>query len=74
MLDIDQLLTGSIHRMSHVNRYSSVPVNRKENVAEHSWFVAFYAYMIGKDLEAHQHEVDFGELLSRALVHDLRRS
>lgn len=73
-LNISELLSGSIHRMSHVYRYSSVPVIRRENVAEHSWYVAFYAFLIGQDLVQHGHVVDFGKMLSRALVHDLDES
>lgn len=73
-VDINELLSGSIHRMSHVYRYSSVPTSRKENVAEHSWYVAFYAYLIGQDLQNQGYEINFGELLSKALVHDLDES
>lgn len=73
-LDIGEMLAGSLHRMSHVNRYSSIPVTRKENVSEHSWYVAMYAYLVGKDLATAGVKVDFGELLSRALVHDLDES
>lgn len=73
-LNIDKMLEGSIHRMSHVYRYSSVPVIRRENVAEHSWYVAFYSYLIGVDLVKQGIKVDFGKLLSRALIHDLDES
>ncbi len=73
-LNIEQMLEGGIHRMSHVYRYSSVPVIHRENVAEHSWYVAFYAYLIGQDLAQQGYEIDFGEMLSRALVHDLDES
>lgn len=73
-IDINEMLSGSIHRMSHVYRYSSVPIGRRENVAEHSWYVAFYAYLIGQDLQQQGFNVDFGEMLSRALVHDLDES
>ncbi|MCG8433046.1 MAG: HD domain-containing protein [Gammaproteobacteria bacterium] len=73
-MDIEQMLEGGVHRMSHVYRYSSVPVVRKENVAEHSWYVAFYAMLIGQALARDGHEVDFGLLLSRALVHDVDES
>lgn len=73
-LDIAELMSGPIHRMSHVNRYSSLPVIRKENVAEHSWYVTFYAFILGHELVECGHDVDMGELLSRALVHDLDES
>lgn len=74
-LNIDAMLGGSVHRMSHVYRYSSIPVIRRENVAEHSWFVSFYSFLIGKDLEKTEGlEIDFGKLLSRAMVHDIDES
>jgi putative hydrolase of HD superfamily len=73
-VDVNNMMTGSIHRMSHVYRYSSVPVIRRENVAEHSWYVAFYSLIIAKDLIRRGHEVDIGLLLERAMVHDLDES
>jgi len=77
-LDIDALLSGKFHRLSHVNRYSSIPTIRKENVAEHSWYVAFYSYLLAKDLERRykdeELEIDYGKLLGRALLHDLDES
>lgn len=73
-LNIRKMLTGDSHRISHVHRFSSLPVNRRENVAEHSWYVAFYSYLIGQDLQAQGVEIDFGELLSRALLHDIDES
>jgi len=60
--------------MSHVYRYSSIPVIRRENVAEHSWYVAFYSLVVAKDLKSRGFDVDFGKLLERALVHDLDES
>jgi len=73
-LNVKELLNGSFHRLSHVYRYSSIPTIRKENVAEHSFYVAYYSYLIGKDLVSRGFEVDFGLLLSRALLHDLDES
>ena len=73
-LNIDGMLGGSINRISHVNRYSSILVHRKENVAEHCWYVAFYAFLIGADLKAAGYNVGMGKLLSRALVHDIDES
>lgn len=81
-LDIKEMLTGGIHRMSHVYRYSSLPTLRKENVAEHTFYVVLYSYLIGKDLDARFLEdlarihpsIDFGDLLARALLHDIDES
>ena len=60
--------------MSHVNRYSSIPIIRRENVAEHSWYVTFYAYLIGVDLVRRGEVVDMEKLLTRALLHDIDES
>lgn len=73
-VNIGEMLGGGLRRMSHVHRYSSVPAIRKENVAEHTFYVAFYSYLIGKDLESKGVKVNFGEMLSRALLHDIDES
>jgi len=69
-MDLFHNMTGPIARMSYVNRYSSIPVNRRENVAEHSWWVSFIALMVGTDLQAQGHDVKFDTLLMRAIMHD----
>lgn len=74
VVSIQSMMAGGIHRMSHVYRYSSVPVIRRENVAEHSWYVAFYSWILAQDLERRGYKIDYGKLLSRALVHDLDES
>lgn len=42
-------LTGPVRRLHHIQRFSSVPVLHPENVAEHSWEVAFIGMMIYYD-------------------------
>lgn len=72
MLNIKEMLAGSIRRLSHVNRYSSVPVQRRESVADHTCHVCLYALLIGKSIQADSGiSVDFGQLLTTGLVHDL---
>jgi 5'-deoxynucleotidase YfbR-like HD superfamily hydrolase len=77
-------LTGPVRRLHHIQRFSSVPVLHPENVAEHSWEVAFICMVIYYD-QKHiaQPTVDSGEfgcvfdgldlevLLERAIDHDL---
>jgi len=66
--------TGKVSRMSYVNRFSSFPVNRRENVAEHSWWVAFISFLIYSSLSDRdpiEPRIDLGKLLSRAISHDL---
>lgn len=49
-MDLFLAMNGSIRRLAHIRRYSSLQVNRPENVAEHSFYVAFTAYQIAKDI------------------------
>lgn len=62
--------------MHFVNRYSSVPVNNPENVAEHSWQVAMLSFLLGVDITDYPpfedaERPDMYLLLARALIHDL---
>ena len=71
MLDMRAILTGPVQQMAAVTRYSHRPVIRRENVAEHTWFVLFYAYAIGTDLRQRGYQVDLEKVFRRAIVHDL---
>lgn len=71
-LDIKNLLLGSIQHLAHVNRYTSYPVSRRENVAEHTCFVSLYCLLIGEDLECNVSiDINWRKLLKSALLHDL---
>lgn len=71
LLDINEALNGTLRRMHHVRRYSSVPAIHPENVAEHSWQVAMLCYLIGRDLEVRGITVIWGDLLQKAILHDV---
>lgn len=71
-LNLEAFLKGDIRRVSHVNRYSSFPVLRKENVAEHSFWVALLSLSIADDLGLTLEERFL--VVSRALVHDIDES
>lgn len=72
-MNLRHALNGSIRRMNHINRYSSLPVLKHENVAQHSWQVAFIAYCIAADIgtEPGGAPVDLGAVLAKAIVHDV---
>jgi 5'-deoxynucleotidase YfbR-like HD superfamily hydrolase len=70
-MDLRKVVDGYMPRMSHVYRYSSIPVNRPESIAEHSWWVTFLALVIGEDLHDQGHQIEFDILLVGALVHDI---
>lgn len=50
MLDLKKMMTSELRNIKNIKRYSSTQVNHVENVAEHSFWVAYYALLIGKDL------------------------
>lgn len=71
-LDINAALYGTLRRMHSVQRYSSLPLVRHENVAEHSWQVAMLSWLIATDM-VHERGVDLmmEEVLAKAITHDL---
>lgn len=71
MLNLAELLAGDTRQMSSVIRYSSIPHGRGENVAEHSYYVVFYALLIAKDMEKEGYKIDYYKLLVSAIIHDL---
>lgn len=77
MLDLRELLIGYSVRLRYVNRFSTCRVMNPETVAEHSFFVAYYALMLVQWCEATisskciSLDIDRGKLLTRALVHDI---
>lgn len=73
-LSVRSLLRGSIKRLAHVYRYSSLPVIRRESVAEHTAFISIFALCIAKDLQSRGFKVDEGLLLKSALLHDIDES
>jgi 5'-deoxynucleotidase YfbR-like HD superfamily hydrolase len=70
-LNVGALLGGPVRRLSHVRRFAALRVARLENVAEHSYYVALMAMLIGRDLLTRGHEVDVGRCVDAALCHDL---
>ena len=71
MLDIKEALFGTLRRMHHVRRYSSIPLIHPENVAEHSWQITMLGYLIGLDLQDRGITIAMEMLLRRLLMHDL---
>ena len=56
-----------------IRRYSRDFVFRQESVLEHTGWVALWSYLLAKNLEREVGRdcVDYGKLLSRAVVHDI---
>jgi len=70
-MNLFEAMTGTISRMANVTRYSSFPTIQKENVAEHSWWVAFISYLIACDLKEQGWNIDMEDVLSFAMTHDI---
>jgi 5'-deoxynucleotidase YfbR-like HD superfamily hydrolase len=86
-MNLRELLMGESRRLSHVKRYSSIPVNRGETVAEHSFYVTYYSLLVAGDLLAtlnclnsvkestltHGYglSLDWQKLLGSAMLHDI---
>jgi 5'-deoxynucleotidase YfbR-like HD superfamily hydrolase len=70
-MNLFDIMTGEISRMSSVNRYSSYPAVRRENVAEHSFWVTFISYVIALELIEQGERVSVLHVLRQALTHDI---
>jgi len=86
-LDLKKMLTGDVNRLRYITRYSTSLVLHRENVAEHSYYVALYSYLIAVWVQANYPvrahtlqatedalEVHFAKVLCRALLHDIDES
>jgi len=73
ILNMKEMLVGMATRLRYVDRFSTCRVIKKESVAEHSFYVAFYSLMIAWWCEA-QHNLaplNLTELITKALLHDI---
>ena len=71
MINIKDLLLGATMRAAHVHRYSAIPVNHKESIAEHSFFVAIYADRLAVDMCLMEQQ---SMILKAALWHDIEET
>lgn len=68
---IKEILFGKVQSLNDVYRYSSVPVLNRENIPTHTFWVAYYAYMISLELEKKGAPISKEILLTKALLHDV---
>jgi len=66
-LNLRELCLGYVTRLRYVKRFSISHVQHIENVAEHSFYAALYAMLIGRQIPG----VQMGLLLQKALLHDV---
>ncbi len=67
-------MTSIIRRLSHIKRFSSFPVNRQENVSEHSFWVSIYAYIVALYFIEQNINVNCSKVCLKATLHDLEES
>jgi 5'-deoxynucleotidase YfbR-like HD superfamily hydrolase len=68
--DVIAAASEDVRRLSHVVRFSSIPVAVSENVAEHSYWVALYGALIHKHMRPGDYETT-GAVVLGAVLHDL---
>lgn len=73
-LDLQALLLGDANRLRFIRRYNTALVLHSENVAEHSYYVAFYAMCLARYAERKGFIIDFRDLMEKALIHDIDES
>ena len=61
--------SGDVRRLSYADRFTTIPVTLRENVAEHSYWVSLYAVMIHQSLGGDPSLL--GAISVHALTHDL---
>ena len=74
-------MTGDLNRLRYMGRFSTSHVHHRENVAEHSYYVVLYSFMICCHLQLTGYitEDDKGrqfvnEVMIKALLHDCEES
>lgn len=60
---------AQIINMSHINRYSTIPVIRRESIAEHSFFVSAIIIKLWEE-----YNFNLGIALAMATIHDMTES
>jgi len=63
----DHLLNRAL---AHVTRFNNRPQHFEESVAEHSFYVAYFALIICNFLEKKKIQIDTKKVLQMALIHD----
>lgn len=67
-MSLHAILYGEFRRAAHVWRFSSLPVIKQENVAEHSFWTALIGMAIACEIGR---EELTGEVAQRAILHDI---
>ena len=69
---LNEIINDDIYKMVSVNRFSTRNRLHEENIAAHSFFVAYLARVIGEKVGITNNEM--GELLKMCIAHDVPES
>ncbi len=69
-MDINKTFSTVSRRLSSIIRYNNTPRIKEENVAEHSFYVAFYVMILSDFVQG----IDKHKAVLLALVHDIEES
>jgi len=73
-LDWQAVMEGQLNRSRYVERYAGIPHHHAENIAEHSYYVAIYSFLLCHELyfvDSEYDPIELGVVLKRALFHDI---
>jgi 5'-deoxynucleotidase YfbR-like HD superfamily hydrolase len=70
-VNLSKVVIGDLARLRFVIRFSNCPRIHNESVGEHSFYTALYAYFISVSLRVQGFEVYVGQVLAKALMHDV---
>src|SRR3989338_350171 len=73
-MKLKEVITGTTNALRNIDRYSREPLIQIENVAEHSYYVIFYSWMISNDLISKGHKIDIQKVMESAMLHDMEES
>lgn len=74
ILHLREMLGGDAIRLRYVQRFGTSLNLHKENVAEHSFYVTFYAMLIARWCQCKGYQVDTERVAWRSILHDLDES
>lgn len=69
---VNTIINDKLASMNSVHRQSTITTIKAENIAQHSFFVAYYALIISKKINLDQKLR--GEITIEALIHDIAES
>jgi len=72
--DVVDFITGFSRRLCHIDRFNTRPVIRKENVADHSFYVVLFSSILSEIAELNNIKINKYEVLLKAVLHDIEES